>query len=543
MKYASRTFATCAALWLATACQKPAEKKAPSAVEAPKDQAGATKPKTPTPVPPPYDLASPPADAETLPNGIKIKRMTPAAADAAPIGRNDTVLVHFTGWYVKDGKQFNNTRAHGQPAPMALGQLQPELAGALQAMKKGEKAMLWVPAEKNVTESSPQAKGSALEVEIMDVTPGLPVPALAPPPGAKKTKLGVFYEVVTEGKGTKLRNFDIAEYHLTAWDASGRQLETTSTTKRPVKEPVYRMSKGLADAIVLMVVGQKNRIWMPQEVAMVRQNAAPGLMTYELELVSVTPQKQPPATPSDVKAPPAKAATTPKGVFYKELVAGKGAGPTESDRVKVHYTGWTTDGRMFDSSAVRGEPAEFGVRGVIPGWTDALLLMKPGSKWRVWIPEALAYKGVPGKPAGMLVFDVELLEVLARPAPAATISAPAAPPDVAAPPADAKKTSAGVSYKILTPGKGDKQPSKSSQITIHYTGWTTDGKIFDSSVTRGKPATFPLSNLIAGWQDAVPLMTAGAKWRLWIPESLAYQGKPGSPAGMLVFDIELISFQ
>jgi peptidylprolyl isomerase len=79
--------------------------------------------------------------------------------------------------------------------------------------------------------------------------------------------------------------------------------------------------------------------------------------------------------------------------------------------VVVHYTGWTTDGKMFDSSVQRGEPAEFSLDGVIRGWTEGVQMMVRGEKRRLWIPEALAYQGEPGKPAGMLVFDIELLDI------------------------------------------------------------------------------------------------------------------------------------
>ncbi len=120
-----------------------------------------------------------------------------------------------------------------------------------------------------------------------------------------------------------------------------------------------------------------------------------------------------PTAPPDVAAPPKDARTSPKGVFYKVLIAGKGGPkPTAEDTVKVHYTGWTTDGEMFDSSVVRGEPAEFPLKYLIPGWTDAIPVMSVGDKVRFWIPEDLAYKGQPGRPQGMLVFDVELLAIL-----------------------------------------------------------------------------------------------------------------------------------
>ena len=76
----------------------------------------------------------------------------------------------------------------------------------------------------------------------------------------------------------------------------------------------------------------------------------------------------------------------------------------------MHYTGWTTDGKMFDSSVVRGQPSTFAVDGVIPGWTEGLQLMFEGEKTRFWIPEKLAYEGK-SAPYGMLVFDVELIKI------------------------------------------------------------------------------------------------------------------------------------
>lgn len=116
-----------------------------------------------------------------------------------------------------------------------------------------------------------------------------------------------------------------------------------------------------------------------------------------------------------------------------------------------------------------------------------------------------------------------------------------APADVAAPPTDAQRTASGLASKVLRAGDGDRHPGPSSRVTVHYTGWTTDGRMFDSSVTRGEPATFPLNGVIAGWTEGVQLMVTGERRRFWIPEQLAYRGRPGAPAGMLVFDVELIS--
>src|SRR5438477_1930842 len=119
----------------------------------------------------------------------------------------------------------------------------------------------------------------------------------------------------------------------------------------------------------------------------------------------------------------------------------------------------------------------------------------------------------------------------------------AAPSDVKAPPSDAKKTPSGLAYKVIKPGTGKKHPTATNSVTVQYTGWTTDGKMFDSSVTRGEPATFPLNRVIAGWTEGVQLMVEGEKVRFWIPVELAYQNRPGKPPGMLVFDVELLKIQ
>jgi FKBP-type peptidyl-prolyl cis-trans isomerase len=116
------------------------------------------------------------------------------------------------------------------------------------------------------------------------------------------------------------------------------------------------------------------------------------------------------------------------------------------------------------------------------------------------------------------------------------------PADVAAPPADAAKTSSGLASKVITPGTGKTHPSRNDRVTVHYTGWTTDGKMFDSSVASGEPLTFALDRVIAGWTEGLQLMVAGEKRRLWIPEQLAYKGQR-DPKGMLVFDVELIKIQ
>lgn len=147
------------------------------------------------------------------------------------------------------------------------------------------------------------------------------------------------------------------------------------------------------------------------------------------------------------------------------------------------------------------------------------------------------------KPTGRRILNVFLLLLLAVAAGAALAAAQIpAPPDVAAPPADAEATASGLASKVLEAGSGATHPTAASNVTVHYTGWTTDGRMFDSSVVRGQPSTFPLDGVIRGWTEGLQLMVVGEKRRFWIPEELAYGGRR-EPRGMLVFDVELIAIQ
>lgn len=260
--------------------------------------------------------------------------------------------------------------------------------------------------------------------------------------------------------------------------------------------------------------------------------------TARAEAAAARAEAAEPSPPASLEAPPADAARTPSGLATKRIADGEGgAHPSENARVTCHYTGWTTDGERFDSTRGRGQPASFDVAQVVPGFAEALQLMTKGERRLLWIPEALAYGGRAGTPQGMLIFDVELLDFEERRA------VPDAPDDVAEPPADADRTQSGLFSKVLRQGTGEKHPRARDTVRVHYTGWTTDGAMFDSSISRGEPAVFPLRGVIPGWTEGLQLMVVGEVRRFWIPERLAYKGRPGSPQGMLVFDVELLGIE
>ncbi|MEX1366797.1 MAG: FKBP-type peptidyl-prolyl cis-trans isomerase [Nannocystaceae bacterium] len=409
------------------------------------------------------------------------------------------------------------------------------------AVAKADPAKADAAADPATADSAKAGDAEASDAKSRPRQRGKQVPApddvAAAPADAQKTESGIAYKILDQGEGEPPSDNDSVKVQLSAWKADGSTIETTEGRQTP---KLIRMNRppvpGLLEALAQLRPGGKGRFWIPQEQTYQGRKGAPeGTLCYEITLEEVL---RAPEVPADVAAAPADATKTESGVAIKVLQPGTGeVKPDAWDRVKVHYTGWTTDGKMFDSSVTRGRESTFPLDRVPTGWAEGMQQMVVGDKARIWVPEALAYAGQPGKPQGTLVFDVELLEIDEQPEPPPP---PEVPSDVAAPPADAEKTASGLAYKVLTKGTGTVKPAPTSVVKVHYSGWTTDGKMFDSSVTRGQPTSFPLNRVIAGWTEGLQLMVQGDKTRFWIPVELAYKNQPGKPAGMLVFDVELL---
>jgi peptidylprolyl isomerase len=234
-----------------------------------------------------------------------------------------------------------------------------------------------------------------------------------------------------------------------------------------------------------------------------------------------------PPVPADLAAPPVQAVLTPSGLASVVLRPGTGADrPGSESLVTVEFTLWTQDGKLLDSTARHDGPFIRPMTRLLKGMAEGLQLMTAGEKRRFWLPPAL------GRPPGMLVLELELVEFGPSPF--------KAPADVAGPGEGARILSSGLAMKVLRPGKGTARPSSRSRVEFHYTGWTTDGRMFDSSWTAARSVVFALDQVIRGWSEALQLMNPGEKVRLWVPEKLAYRGEKGMPAGMLVFDVELL---
>jgi FKBP-type peptidyl-prolyl cis-trans isomerase len=382
--------------------------------------------------------------------------------------------------------------------------------------------------------------GSAPAVPTFKAPAGQEPPddVAAAPGDAQKTAGGAAFKILKAGEGkNRAEEKDSVSIEYTAWTTDGKPFASSKTQGRPARVGLSGVVPGLSEVLRDMPEGEQRRIWIPAKLAEKGWPNPPAGQAITMDVtvlqVIVGPKQIP--VPEDVAAPPADAKKTKTGLASKVLKEGEGKlHPKASDTVKVHYSGWTTDGAMFDSSEAKGQPASFPLGAVIAGWTEGVQLMVEGEKRRFWIPVELAYNNMPGKPAGMLVFDIELLKI---------VKPPETPKDVAKPPKDAEKTATGLASKVLVAGTGKNHPTATSRVKVEYTGWTTDGKMFDSSLTRGQPASFMLTGVIAGWTEGLQLMVEGEQRRFWIPEDLAYKGKPGKPKGMLVFDVELLEIQ
>lgn len=241
--------------------------------------------------------------------------------------------------------------------------------------------------------------------------PELPV---LPPPTATVSSSGVAVVLIEPGDATTEtpRWGDFVELRYRVWDDQGRMVGQ-SRTGRSERLSTSWLPPGWAEAMMSMHVGAHAHVWVPEAQAYASTPGGPrGSLRIDVHLLGVETTDVVAAEQVPLLTPPPNALYTASGIAFVVLRAGTGTRhPAREGRVTVHYEGWTADGNRFDSSYARGEPTTFPLAAVISGWQDAVPLMVEGEKTRFWIPAELAYGDAPGRPSGMLVFDIELVRI------------------------------------------------------------------------------------------------------------------------------------
>jgi peptidylprolyl isomerase len=243
--------------------------------------------------------------------------------------------------------------------------------------------------------------------------------------------------------------------------------------------------------------------------------------------------------PEHLQKPAAGVVAVQPGLAFKILVAGAGAKTTDPYKViRTRSNTWKADGTQTGSTEDGLSTTQLRrVRESLPFFATILESMPVGETRRWWISSELVPEGSRAFEKADYVMDIEIVDVL-DPLPA--------PQDVAEIPKAAVVTSQGIGIMLLRAGDQTNFPELDSTIVVHYSGWTSDGRMFDSTRLREAPASFLLNRLITGWQLAIPKLSKGEIARIWIPGALAYdnrEDRPFSPKGMLVFDVELIDME
>jgi FKBP-type peptidyl-prolyl cis-trans isomerase len=407
----------------------------------------------------------------------------------------------------------------------------------------------------------------------------------------KKTANNLEYLFLKDQAGTKfIQDGSIVKMHIRTKIADSAMFDSYKmNNNEPIEQPLTKQFLGaFMEGFALLTAGDSAILRLPIDTAFKGSPMPPfaksgDKVSYEVKIISVKTKAEADAEKEKaskvqngiddkllkeyIKAKNLKTAKTASGIYYVIDKKGNGKHATAADKVKVHYKGYKLDGSTFDSSYDRGQPIEFPLSGVIKGWTEGIPLFEEGGKGTLLIPSSLAYgqNAPPGstiKANEVLLFDVELIKINPEPevveAPSPVKAAPAAEEANSPDPStqdqliqdfikknnlNAQKTASGLYYVIDKKGNG-KHATAADQVKVHYKGTLLDGTKFDSSYDRNEPITFPLSGVIRGWTEGIPLFEEGGKGKLIIPSALGYgpNGAGGviQPNEILVFDVELL---
>ena len=232
-----------------------------------------------------------------------------------------------------------------------------------------------------------------------------------PPPEAERHASGLVSLKLKDGTGTRHPDpNDVVQAHFTGWTPEGEVFRTT-VGEKPGSFPLDKVFPGWSEGMQLMVEGEKRRLWVPAHLGPQNPKSGPkGAAVFDVELLAIMDM---PDAPKHLKEPDPKAKRLPSGTSTLQVEAGKGGQrPGSSGRVLLHYTLWNQNGKTVDSTFSRNRPTAFMLDRVMPAFSEAIQEMTLGEKRYLWIP-AFAHEGQwPNGPKGMMIFEVQLLQIL-----------------------------------------------------------------------------------------------------------------------------------
>ena len=533
---------------------QPAAKEAqpePKETEA-EGKADADQKDAPQPVAQPAEKPEPAAAKPTVPDPTSVEGLTPVTTDSGlvyydikvgdgpqPLNEQTKATVHWSGW-LEDGTLIGSSHSSGKPFTAQIDEVVPGWAEGVVTMKVGGKRRLEVPPELGYGATGapriPPNSKLVFEVELLSIE-NPPVPRSIEGLTPVTTESGLTYYDFKVGEGVQPELAAIVTLNFTGWLTDGKMFDTSATRTQEVKYKLAHAVPGWQEGIGSMRVGGIRRLEIPAELGFA-ERGAPGLippnadLVYEIELLDVIqPPKQ---MPVDGIEP----VVAESGLKYWDIKVGEGTAVEQGSMVTQHMSIWFKDGELFHSSKQMQSPDTQRV-GVFPveGWSEGVIGMKPGGVRRLEIPPSLAF-GEEGRPPRIpgnttFIMEVELLDV--KP-PIRQRSIEGIEPVV---------TDSGLKYWDLKVGDGD-SPGATSAVVAHYTGWLTDGTVFDSSVESGEPFTFRVNRVIRGWIEGLQSMKVGGIRRLEVKPELGYGSQPMRgipPNSTLIFEVELLEIK
>ncbi len=352
------------------------------------------------------------------------------------------------------------------------------------------------------------------------------------------TESGLKYSVLQPGNGKEFPAFgDKVRVHYSGWLEDGTMFDSSYNRNEPSEFGIGQVIEGWNEGLALMSPGAKFKLTIPYSLGYGEAGQPPTIpakatLIFEVELIAIVAKAMPWVEWSDER----ETVELSDGISYQILAQGEGIIASKADLVNWDFARFDPDHKVSIASSMIGAQVGPPANPGIPFLTKIMAVLKPGSHLLIRVPKAMDIRprGNPTDTPAMSTWQIKLNSAQTFEVP--TFSMPTDE--------ELTTTASGLKYQVLREGKGDK-PTNTSQCTVHYSGWLTDGTGFDSSYERKSPASFGVTQVISGWTEGLKLMSPGAKYKFVIPGNLAY-GERGSgakigPNATLVFVVELLA--